>query len=356
MAEESGKLIKLLKLVAPGTPLRSALDQIILSKNGALIVLSDSKEVLSIANGGFEINCEFAPIKLYELAKMDGAIILSKDLARILRANVHLIPDFSQPTSETGTRQRTAERVARQTGAPVISISEDLGSIFLYLGETKYILEDIRLLLARSNQALQTLEKYKTRLDQVTSNLNALEFESLVTLADAAAVIRRSEMMMRVAREIERYVIELGAEGRLVEMQLDELLANVEVDYRQTIKDYCRLRGRRTIEGIMRELSQLSLEELLDSSNITRILGHGEEMEVLDKSVMPKGYRLLRRVPRLPLLVIDNVADRFQNLDQIMKASLDELIEVEGVGEVRAKRLQEGLRRLSEISLVEKYI
>ena len=356
MAEESGKLLKLLKLVAPGTPLRSALDQIILSKNGALIVLSDSKEVLSIANGGFEINSDFTPIKLYELAKMDGAIILSKDLSRILRANVHLVPDFSQLTSETGTRQRTAERVARQTGAPVISISEDLGNVFLYLGEVKYILEDIRLLLARSNQALQTLEKYKARLDQVTSNLNALEFEGLVTLSDVATVIQRSGMVMRIAREIERYVIELGQEGRLVKMQLDELIANVEEEYLQTLKDYCRLRGKRTIEGIMGELSQISLEELLDSSNVARMIGYGGGIEVLDKPVMAKGYRILRRIPRLPPLVIDNVVDRFQNLDRIMKASIDELDEVEGVGEVRAKLLQEGLKRLSEISLVEKYI
>lgn len=356
MAEESGRLLGVLKLVAPGTPLRTALDQIILSKKGALIVLSDSREVLRIANGGFEINCDFAPIKLYELAKMDGAIILSKDLLRILRANVHLVPDLSQPTSETGTRQRTAERVTRQTGAPVISISEDLGNIFLYLGDVKYILEDIRLLLARSNQALQALEKYKARLDQVTSNLNALEFEGLVTLNDVAIVIQRSEMVMRVAREIERYVIELGAEGRLVKMQLDELMANVEAEYLQTLKDYCRLRGKRTIAGIMRELSQISSEELLDSSNVARIIGYGGGMEVLDKPVMAKGYRLLSRIPRLPTLVIDNVVDRFQNLDRIMKASLDELDEVEGVGEVRAKLLQEGLKRLSEISLVEKYI
>lgn len=356
MAEEGRKLIKLLKLVAPGTPLRTGLDQIILSRNGALIVLSDSKEVLVIANGGFEINCEFAPIKLYELAKMDGAIILSTDLSCILRANVHLVPDLSQPTSETGTRQRTAERVARQTGAPVISISEDLGNIFLYIGETKYILEDIRLLLARSNQALQTLEKYKARLDQVMTNLNALEFEGLVTVADVTTVIQRSEMMMRVAREIERYVIELGTEGRLVKMQLDELMANVREEYLKTLKDYCRLRGKRTIGGTMRELSQVSSEELLDSSNIARIIGYGKGVEVLEKPVTAKGYRLLGRIPRLPSLVVDNVVDRFQSLDRIMKASIDELDEVEGVGEVRAKLLQEGLRRLSETSLLEKYI
>lgn len=355
-AEQDLRLHKVIRMVAPGTPLRAALDQIILSKNGALIVIGNGREVLAISNGGFEINAEFTPIKLYELAKMDGAIVLAPDLSTILRANVHLVPDLRVPTSETGTRQRTAERVARQTGAPVVSISEDLGNIFLYVGTIKYILDDIRLLLARSNQALQTLEKYKTRLDQVTSDLNALEFEGLITLADAAAVIQRSEMVMRVSREVERYVVELGTEGRLVKMQLDELMAGAETEYLQTLRDYCRCRGKRTLEDVVRDLSEFGPEEILSLPAIGRVLGYGGGVDVLDKPVTPKGYRLLRRVPRLTSAVIDKVVERFGNLDRIMKASVEEVHAVEGVGLVRAKRLHDGLKRLSDQSLAEKYV
>lgn len=345
-AEE--KLLEVLKTLAPGTSLRTALDQIIQSRNGALIVLGDSPAVLSIAHGGFEISTDFAPIKLYELAKMDGAIIVSSDLLKILKANVHLVPDLSLPTSETGMRQRTAERVARQTGIPVICISEDLGSIFLYVDSIKYILVDIRLLIARANQALQTLEKYKTRLDQVMSNLDALEFKDMVTLADMATVIQRAEMVQRISREIERYVVELGEEGRLVKMQLDELVANVGEDYLQTVRDYCRLRGKRTIGGIMCQISLLSTEELLDLENVAHSLGY--RTEELEKPILPKGYRLLRRIPRIPPSVVDNVVNRFGSLKRITRALVDELDEVTGVGEARARALQEGLKRLRETS------
>lgn len=346
--EEDEKLLDVLRTLAPGTPLRTALDQIIQYRNGALIVLGDGPAVLSIAHGGFEINTDFAPIKLYELAKMDGAIIVSSDLSNIIKANVHLVPDLSLPTSETGMRQRTAERVARQTGVPVISISEDLGNIFLYVGDIKYILVDIRLLMARANQALQTLEKYKARLDQVISNLDTLEFKDMVTLSDVVAVIQRTEMVQRVSREIERYIIELGEEGRLVRMQLDELVGSVWEDYVQTVRDYCRLRGKRTVEGVMREISLTSMDDLLDLENVANSLGYrGEELE---SPISPRGYRLLRRIPQIPPPVVDNIVSRFGSLKRITLASVSELDEVTGVGEARARALQEGLKRLRATS------
>ncbi|MFZ3062329.1 MAG: DNA integrity scanning diadenylate cyclase DisA [Actinomycetota bacterium] len=346
--EEDEKLLGVLKTLAPGTPLRAALDQIIQYRNGALIVLGDTPAVLSIAHGGFEIDTDFAPIKLYELAKMDGAIVISSDLSKIIKANVHLVPDLSLPTSETGMRQRTAERVARQTGVPVVSISEDLGNIFLYVGDIKYILVDIRLLMARANQALQTLEKYKARLDQVISNLDTLEFKDMVTLSDVASVVQRAEMVQRVSRETERYIIELGEEGRLVRMQLDELVGSVREDYLQTVRDYCRLRGKRTVEAVMREISLFSMDELLDLENVAHSLGYrGEELENLTS---PKGYRLLRRIPQIPPPVVDNIANRFGSLKRITLASVSELDEVAGVGEARARALQEGLKRLRATS------
>jgi len=229
-----------LKLVAPGTPLREGLDNIFRAKTGALIVIGYSKEMMEIVDGGFSINCEFTPAHLYELAKMDGAIILSQDMKRILFANTQLVPDSSIPTAETGTRHRTAERVARQTGHLVIAISQRRNVITLYQGNFRYILRDISVILSKANQAIQTLEKYKAVLDQALTNLSALEFEEMVTLQDVAMVIHRIEMVLRIKAEIDQYINELGTEGRLISMQLEELVANVEKEAYLLLKDYCR--------------------------------------------------------------------------------------------------------------------
>src|SRR3990170_3355731 len=225
-------------MVAPGQPLREGLDRILQANMGGLIVVGDGPEVLAICSGGFLLDAEFSPQRLSELAKMDGAIILAPDASRIARANVHLVPSPNVPTSETGTRHRTAERVARSIDVPVISVSEDLSIIAVYRHDLKHQLEATPRLLARANQALQTLERYKNRLDAVSGSLSALEIEDLVTVRDVATVLQRAEMVRRIAEEIEGYVIELGADGRLVLLQLEELMGSVEDDRRLVAKDY----------------------------------------------------------------------------------------------------------------------
>src|SRR5213595_2654465 len=177
-------MMEALAAVAPGTPLREGLDRILQAKMGALIVVGDNPEVLNICSGGFLLDAEFTPQRLSELGKMDGAIILAPDASRIARANVHLVPNPNVPTSETGTRHRTAERVARSIPVPVISVSEDMSVIAVYYGDVKHPLELIPRLLNRANQALSTLERYKSRLDGVSGALSALEVEDLVTLRD----------------------------------------------------------------------------------------------------------------------------------------------------------------------------
>ncbi|MEW6188864.1 MAG: DNA integrity scanning diadenylate cyclase DisA [Actinomycetota bacterium] len=347
-------LLEAVKKVAPGTELREALEHIIDAKTGALIVIGDTEDVLKLCDGGFELDCKLTSQKLFELAKMDGAIILDSEVKRILRANVHLVPDSSLPTSETGMRHRTAERVAKQTKALVISISQKRDVVSLYVGNMKYVLLDLRVILSKANQALQTLERYKTRLDQVLSNLSALEFEDLVTLSDVSTVLQRAEMVERVSREIERYITELGVEGRLIEMQLDELMANVEEERLLVIKDYCR--DSRRAQRIRQELSKLSPVQLLDLMEFCQVLGYEGPVNILDSAVHSRGYRCLRKIPRLPMSVVNKIVDKFKDLQAVLKASIKDLDDVDGVGEVRAKAIQEGLRKLKEYHLLERYI
>src|SRR5512134_939603 len=237
-ARRSPKLLDALAKVAPGAPLREGLDRILQGGKGALIVVGDGPEVLNICSGGFLLDAAFSPQRLSELAKMDGAIILAADASRIARANVHLVPNPNVPTSETGTRHRTAERVARSIPVPVISVSEDMAIVAVYARDQKHTLEPIPRLLTRANQALQTLERYKNRLDEVNASLSTVEVEDLVTLRDVVTVLQRTEMVRRVAEEIELGIIELGVDGRLVSLQLEELMGGVEEDRRLVTKDY----------------------------------------------------------------------------------------------------------------------
>lgn len=349
------RLAGVLKSVAPGTALREGLENIVSARTGALIVMGDISNVIKLCNGGFELNCPFSPQKLYELAKMDGAIILDEEIDRILLANVHLVPDSSLPTSETGMRHRTAQRVARQTKATVISISQRRDVVSLYIDEIKYVLADVRVIIAKANQALQALERYKARLNEVISNLNGLEFENLVTVTDVVTVLQRSEMAHRVAQEIEQYISELGSEGRLIDMQIEELMANVEMDILLVIRDY--ILNRKRPESVRSELGKLSGEHLLDPMRVCQLLGYdGEAFRILDKPAHPRGYRLLRKVPRLPMTVINKIINRFGNLQSVLDAEIEDLDEVDGVGKVRAEAIKDSLKRLKEHSLLERFI
>lgn len=345
-----------LKIVAPGTTLRDGLENIVRAKTGALIVVGDKEGVMNIVDGGFKINSEITPANLYELAKMDGAIILSNDIKKILVANAQLVPDPSIFSKETGTRHRTAERVAKQTGELVISISQRRNVISLYKGNNKYVLKDVSEILNKANQAIQTLEKYKVVLNQAMINLSALEFESLATVFDATKVLQRTEMVMRIAVEIERYILELGNEGRLIQMQLEELTNDVEDDGVNIVKDYYLKKDNNDFEPIISQLKSLNSEELLDLSIIAKLLGYEEGLNALDLTIPPKGYRILSKIPRIPSSVLENTIQMFGSLEQILKASISQLDAVEGIGEVRARSIKEGLRRLQEQSMVDRHI
>ncbi len=349
-------VLQYLKKISPGTALRDGLENIVRAKTGALIVVSDAEEVMEIVDGGFNINSEFNPASIYELAKMDGAIVLSEDGRRILYANAQLVPDSSISSKETGTRHRTAERVAKQTGKFIISISERRNIITLYKGNTKYVLKDVNEILNKANQAIQTLEKYKVVLNQAMSNLSALEFEDLVTVFDVTKVLQRTEMVMRVVVEIEKYIIELGNEGRLIEMQLDELTGFAEEDGINVIRDYYIHSEDRNHEDVNKDIQKLTQDDLLELTIIARILGFDNGTDSLDEQVYPKGYRILNKIPRIPFSVLENVIEEFDTLQGILKASLTELDDVEGIGEIRARSIKDGLRRFQEQSIIDRHI
>jgi diadenylate cyclase len=350
----SEPVYRALRLVAPGTPLRDGIDRILQAKMGALIVVGDEPAVLNICSGGFLLDAEFTPQRLSELAKMDGAIILASDGTRVARANVHLVPDPDIPTTETGTRHRTAERVARQIDVPVFTVSEEMGVVSVHDQGYKRTLVAIPRVLARADQALQILGRYKARLDAVTGALSALEVEDLVTLRDVVTVLQRAEMVRRIADEIEGYVVELGDDGRLVALQLEELTGGVEDDRRLVGRDYLVESSHRTLELVITQLAELSDEELLDLRVVGSLLGLPPEMD-LDSGVQPRGYRLLSRIPRLPEAIADHVIERFGRLPKIMRASIGDLVSVDGVGEARARAIKDGLARVAETSILDRY-
>ncbi|MFZ5850140.1 MAG: DNA integrity scanning diadenylate cyclase DisA [Actinomycetota bacterium] len=345
--------------VAPGTGLRDGLERILRGNTGGLIVLGFDRTVDSLCTGGFVLDVEFSATRLRELAKMDGAVILDRDATKIVRAGVHLMPDPAIPTAETGTRHRTAERMARQTRYPVISVSQSMRIIALYIDGRRYVLEDSGQILSRANQALATLERYKMRLDEVAGTLSALEIEDLVTVRDVASVAQRLEMVRRIAGEIDGYVVELGSDGRLLALQLDELVAGVEADRELVVRDYLPPqsgRRARTVAQVLAELDTLSATDLLDLGTVARALGFAGGADALDAAVSPRGYRLLARVPRLPNAVVDRLVEHFGGLQKLLAASIDDLQAVDGVGESRARTVREGLSRLAESSILERYV
>lgn len=339
--------------VAPGTPLRDGIDRVVRAKAGALLVLSDDPEVLAICSGGFLVDAPYSPQRLSELAKMDGAIIISADGSRIARANVHLVPDPTVPTSETGTRHRTAERVARSLSVPVLSVSEEMGVINVYAGNAKHQLQEIGRLLDRANQALQTLERYKHRLDDAIGNLTTVEIEDVVTLRDVVAVLQRGEMVHRIADEIETMIIELGLDARLLRLQLDELYGEIDDELDLVLTDY--LAPDQELSTTMEAMARLSDDEVLDLRTTASTLRRSGEVIDLDTEVAPKGLRLLSRVSRLPSGTARRIADHFGALSKLQRASLVDLMQVDGVNETMAKAIKETLERVTETTILDHY-
>jgi len=355
-SRQEPRLVKALEMVAPGSLLREGIDNIVHARTGGLVVIGDPDELAFLFSGGIKLDVDYSPQLLYQLAKMDGAIVVNTNATKIAWANTQLMPDPTILSSETGTRHRTAERVSKQTDAIVIAVSQRREVVSLYVDGGKYILEDIPVVLAKANQALATLDKYRSRLDQVSTRLTALEFEGGVTLHDVLTVLQRAELVTRMAVEIERYIVELGSEGRLIEMQLEETMVGVAGDKAALLHDYLAEPTDEAFAGALEGIARLPHQDLLDFGRLAELLSYDRKVNTLDYPVSPRGYRILGRIPRLPRLVVQNIVREFRGLDEILAATDTELETVEGVGEIRAKDIREGLRRLQEINLVDRYL
>ena len=351
MQNKDENITEVLKKIAPGTQIRDGLENILRAKTGALLLITDSQDIIKeVVDGGFNINEEYTSAKLYELAKMDGAIVLSGDLKKILFANAQLIPSHDIPTVETGTRHRTAERTAKQTGELVISISQRRNIITVFKGNSRYVLEDTESVLNKANQALQTLEKYKKVFDSKLNILNEYEFNDIVTLDNVLTVIQRAEMVKRIVEEIKSSIYQLGEDGRLVNMQLQELIWGLQKEEELIVKDYLIIDPKEniTVEDIIEELSNLSYEELRNLSNIAKIIKYEFVDRYEEVAIYPKGYRILYKIPRMPSSIVENLVKSFKSFQHILAADINDLDDVEGIGEVRARTIKQSLQRMQE--------
>ena len=342
------EITEVLKTISPGTPIREGLENILKAKTGALIVVGDDKEVMDIADGGFSLNVDYTPARLYELAKMDGAIILSSDMKKILFANTQLIPSSGIATNETGTRHRTAERTAKQTGQLVISISQRRNIITIYKENERYVLEDTSKVITKANQALQTVEKYMKVFDDKLSLLNEYEFNDIVTLENVISCIQRAEMVNSVAEEVQVAIDELGEDGRLLKLQLEESVGDLQTEELLMVKDYIVTGKRRTPEKVLEEIQLLSRDDLMKSQTIAKLLGYEDFDNYDEVGVYTKGYRVLSKIPRMPSTIVENLVKSFKSFQHILLADIQKLDSVDGIGEVRARTIKQALRRMQE--------
>lgn len=339
-----------LALLAPGTPLRAGFERILRGRTGALVVLGDTPQVFELCSGGFVLDVPYTPTALRELSKMDGGIVMTSDLTRIVRAGVQFVPDPQLETVETGTRHRTADRMSRQCLLPVATVSASMSTIALFIDGVRRPLESSEQILTRANQAVQTMERYRERLWQLTGRLSALEVEDQVTIKDLALVAQRLEMIRRLQTELSEYVVELGTDGRLLNLQLhelggglDELRELLELDYRSGEEPGFALAP----------LAELSTARLLEPLDVARAIGYANQH--LDTKISARGFRQLAQINRLPTAYTSRLIDHFGNLQGVFAASTVELQEVEGVGESRARIIREGLTRLAE-SVYSEYL
>lgn len=341
-----------LLVMAPGTPIREAISTIIQAGTGALMCFGPSKRLLDLSEGGVKLDENVTPQLLYELSKMDGALLLNEEGTRIHSANRFLKPNAKIHSDETGTRHRTAQRLANQAGCMVIAVSQRRSSVTLYVHDKRHVLDSIPTLVNKAVQAVQTLEKYMAVLSQAMQDLTVREFQDVVTIFDVCKAIQRMEMVMRIAEEIEPLIIELGTEGRLIELQMQEMMLPVR-EAQLVIKDYYREKQHATYKSVRQKISEISQQDLLNLGSISQALGFGSSLRNVDTYLSPRGYRVLTSTHRLSNQIIENLVQRFGTLQQVIRAPKEDLVEVDGVGEVLAERVRVSLGLLRNQLIVD---
>lgn len=342
-----------LSMISPGTRLREAISAILQSQTGALLCFGPPKQLADLSEGGVQLDAPATPQLLFELSKMDGAIVLNGDGSRVLFANRFLKPDTSFASNETGTRHRAAERFAKQAKCMVIAVSERRASVTLFVHNRKHQLESITALMNKAIQTLQTMEKFMGGLRESLRELSVREFQDMVTIFDVCKPVQRYETVVRIGREMEPYILELGSEGRLVELQLKELLQTCE-EATLVVRDYFKEPAKLNMEAVLEKLAEMDQQELINLGSISQLMGYNPNLRRVDTYLSPRGYRILAQTQRLTPQIIENLIQRFGTLQQIMRAPKEDLYEVEGVGEVLAERVRVGLNLLQNQLALER--
>jgi len=340
------ELLNLLKFVAPGTEIRKGIDNILDAGTGGLLILGCEEAILKICDGGFYINTPYNPQRIYELSKMDGAIVLNSETSKILYANVQLQPDVTVDTEESGTRHRTAERVAKQTGEKVVSISKRRKIITIYKGNMKYSLRHISEIITEANQAIKTLERFGDVIENSLTNLTIMEFEDLVTLFEVTSILQRYSTMLKVAEGVEKYIIELGSEGRLISALYEEIMTDLKEEIEALIKDYYLDKDNLDLGLLLKKFRKLADEENIEIEEIAYILGYRKRYETLDQKVVPRGFRLLNKIKRLTNKDVEVLTSSFDGLPAILDSTEDELSETANISKIKARSIKNEIKRL----------
>ncbi|WP_156285756.1 DNA integrity scanning diadenylate cyclase DisA [Oceanivirga salmonicida] len=345
---------EIFNVLAPGEPLRNAVDRIKEASLGALIILTEPDEISEIMEGGFSLDTDFSPQKVYELAKMDGAIVISRNISRIYGANLHLQPNHGIETDESGTRHRTAHRIAKQTGNMIITISERRNKITVFKGEFKYTLESIADLLIKSSQAIMSLEKYSSLTNNYLTNLNHLEYEKLVTLDDIINGIRFFSLLFNADIKVMNYIRELGIEGNTLRLQHKEIMKGHKLNFNNLVKDYYNNDSNRIVKPDKIFERIIDANNIAKDNNIIKLLGYDTKQNMPEDILTAKGYRLLNNINKLNKKDVENIIFNFVNINAILNAKYEELLEIKGISKVKGSIIMRTKERYKSIIELEK--
>lgn len=334
-----------IRKTAPGTPLRTALDMILAGHLGALICVGDTENVLAAGDDGFKLEVSFTANRLFELCKMDGAVVIDRDLTKILRANYHLNPDPSLPTSETGTRHRTAARMSLLTKAMVISVSERRSVVNVYVDGRGYELKSVSDLLSTVNQLTVAMQNTRNQLDRSLLRLTSLELDNCVTLGDLTSIFYLFEVLQSAGEELDACIAQLGREGKIAQMQREEYLAGTDEAYTLMIRDYAADSSEETARGIRSRLHDTVNTQLRSAKLVARILGYTDDRGE-DSIMTPLGLRTLSRVPVVRDGMADKIVDEYGSLQEVLEAVDDDPSRLGEIGVKNPDVLANSLHRM----------
>lgn len=345
--EEVIDVTKILPLVTPGTDLRDGLDEILHGNLGALIVLGCSDELKSLLKGGFDLDIPFSSQKLFELSKMDGAIVLSNDLSRIVGANKHLMPDKDIDSKETGMRHRSAEQTAVQSKLPVIAISHRRSVISLYYRDQKYVLQDFNMLLVKASYAVNNLKDFRQKIDNKLKTLISKEINKSNGLKDLVIeIIQDILYFIKHEKQVDEFIVELGSKGQDIANTLYETTFGINEELYLFLRDYSNtpLTRDEALEKL-NFIKQLGIRRVADVEKLIEFLGFSEFINNYPAD-LPRGFRILLRSGYFDEDVVENLITNYKSIYAIKKLSFTDFSKIKGIDVSTSKSIYEQLTKI----------